>query len=186
MFSDRLSLVLEFLQTGSCFFTRTDAWELNFSICPCCRCAAPCHMILLLPPLSPLCLPPLLLVSLTNRMFLSALGVWEAECGESSGFGVIRRWGSVIREPHNQNYCLTSWHLTCRFSWTVFVLHVAWPWAYYGLPNIFHWPSDPHWFYAFCGDVVLVSFPLFVTIESDFINDSDCQDGSSTCSLAQE
>lgn len=52
----------------------------------------------------------------------------------------------------------------------------------------FHLPSDPHWFNAFCGDVVLVSFTLFVAIESDFVFLilSDCQDGSSRCSLARE
>lgn len=50
----------------------------------------------------------------------------------------------------------------------------------------FHLPSDAHWFYAFCGDVVLVSFTLFVAIESAFINELDCQDGSSRCALARE
>lgn len=49
-----------------------------------------------------------------------------------------------------------------------------------------HLPSDPHWFYAFCGDVVLVSFTVFVAIESDFVNEIDCQDGGSRWSLVRE
>lgn len=48
---------------------------------------------------------------------LIALGVWKAECGESSGFGVIRRWGSAAGGNCSHIKCSVAW------PWACFELH---------------------------------------------------------------
>lgn len=57
------------------------------------------------------CIFSLFSMSVINPLYLSALGIWEIECGVPAGFGVIWRWGSRQTDLRQKgstfpNHCL--------------------------------------------------------------------------------